>query len=91
MKVEITKDKATGLESLHIDVPLTENKQSRTGNSVVIASSKGQQHIGKVRGKDTYLQLNVMQMEGASGGLEVVRGPEDEQDEARRKPAQRAA
>lgn len=57
-------------ETLVIEAPLSMNKPSRSGNSTIVATTRGQQYIGRFHGKDTYLQLNVMQME-TTGGLEV--------------------
>jgi hypothetical protein len=77
MKVEVVKDNSTGQTTLQIEVPLTLAKQSRSGNSTVIATTRGQQFIGKINGQDTYLQLNVLQME-TTGGLEIKRVKEPE-------------
>jgi hypothetical protein len=70
MNAKLTSDKH-GNAILTVEVPLTESKPSRSGNSTIIATTRGQQLIGKVRGKATYLQLNVMQIDEADGGLHV--------------------
>lgn len=72
MKIKIEGDE------LVVRAPLTLVKASRSGNSTIIATSRGQQYIGQYNGRPTYLQLNVMQMEGAGGNevVEVERGSE---------------
>lgn len=74
MKVTLAQDD-NGVDILRIEVPLTESKQSRSGNSTVMATTRGQQFIGNIKGKPTYLQLNVMQMGEAGGGLQVEESP----------------
>jgi hypothetical protein len=72
---------------LTISTDLNLHKTSRSGNSTIIATTRGQQYIGKVNGKDTYLQLNVMQMDVAGGGFEIEGVGED----ATAAPRKRAA
>lgn len=86
MKATITTDNA-GNPVLKVEVALTENKQSRSGNSTIVATSRGQQFIGNVKGKPTYLQLNVMQMQETGGGLEVSNEIEDSASPTRRRAA----
>lgn len=68
--MKVTVSKVNDIPVLNIEVPLTLTKQSRSGNSTVIATTRGQQFIGQINGKETYLQLNVLQME-TTGGLEI--------------------
>lgn len=52
---------------LSIRVPLTEGKASKSGKSIVLASTRGQQVVGKWEGRPITLQLNVMQ--AVHGGM----------------------
>lgn len=72
--------------TLSIETELNSVGASRSGRSTMLATTHGQQYIGNVNGKPTYLQVNVMQMEsgaagsgtfeliGASGDVESERG-----------------
>lgn len=60
-----------GGKELQITVPLSENKRSRTGKSTIVASSGGNYPIGKINGKPTFLQLNVMQSESDFTGSAI--------------------
>lgn len=74
MKVQIEGN------TLTVETTLDMTKPSRSGNSTIIATTRGQQFIGMYNGRPTYLQLNVMQMDsGAVGtGFEVIekKGPQ---------------
>jgi hypothetical protein len=69
MKVKIENSELT------IRVPLNaEGTLSRSGKSSVLASSRGQQFIGKFEGKPIFLQLNVLRSErGGDLGARVAK------------------
>lgn len=65
MRVELSADG----RQLSIETELDLNKPSRSGQSTILATTRGQQYVGNINGKPTYVQLNVMQMDsGAAGG-----------------------
>lgn len=66
MKASFTGNKLT------VEVDLDLSKASRSGNSTILATSRGQQFIGNYKGRPTYLQLNVMQIGETGQEIELV-------------------
>lgn len=87
MKITIENDE------LVIRTPLDLKKASRSGNSTILATTRGQQYVGNVDGQPTYVQLNVMQMPtgAAGGGLFEVKNDQDKEVGSVRKAPGRAA
>lgn len=69
--MKVTIERIDDVPTLRLEVKLDMAKQSRSGNSTVIATTRGQQLIGKVNGRDTYLQLNVTQVEPGSSEVQI--------------------
>lgn len=81
MKAEIKGDE------LIIRAPLGQLRPSRSGNTLVLASSKGNRYAGEYKGKPVNFQLNVFthteELEGTGEGQVM--------EEEQRKPVRRVA